>query len=472
MKRSWSLAGRLTLWAVLAVLIISLSVAALGHAFVSNAVEGELEALAVEELHELRAVWRSRDEDSPGTPQEAFGAIVGGFGTLHPTTPFAWRVRKDGEPWGEFGSTELLSRLPESWAPPDKTRVLDDGVRTRADEIEPGLTVEVAVDGSERALLLERFFTYVLALGGLAALGALVCCAWIGRWMGRMLQRVARAADQVPATAGLAGLDPRDLPRELVPVVEALSDSFARVERESERTRMLAAGLAHELRSPLQNLLGEAEVTLLRERSPGEYQRALESQLEELRDLTRVVDNLVTLCTPSREAPTELEDFDLASEVELRLGKERAAAARRGVELRVRSEGDTRCRGDREALLLALRNLVANAVEWSPAGEAVDLTVEGRDGELSLTVDDAGPGVPAAERERIFTPFHSGPARPGRRAGYGLGLALTRSAAQAHGGRIEVGDSPRGGARFRLVLPRAPHQGVGAALHPPIGEVA
>jgi two-component system osmolarity sensor histidine kinase EnvZ len=76
-----------------------------------------------------------------------------------------------------------------------------------------------------------------------------------------------------------------------------------------------------------------------------------------------------------------------------------------------------------------------------------------RGNELEIVVDDAGPGVPPEQRENIFRPFHRGPTAKGRRVGFGLGLALTHSAVRAQGGRIEVGDSPAGGARFRILLP-------------------
>jgi signal transduction histidine kinase len=149
-----------------------------------------------------------------------------------------------------------------------------------------------------------------------------------------------------------------------------------------------------------------------------------------------------------------MEDFDLGHEAQLRLDREVPAAARRDVQLRLTRRGDLAFRGDREAILLALRNLVGNAVAWSPPGEVIEVTIEGHDDCVEVTVDDAGPGVPAAERDRIFQPFHRGRASPGARSGYGLGLSLTRTAVEAHGGSVVVDESPSGGARFRLRLPR------------------
>jgi signal transduction histidine kinase len=124
------------------------------------------------------------------------------------------------------------------------------------------------------------------------------------------------------------------------------------------------------------------------------------------------------------------------------------------VRLDLESHGDTHVSGDREALLLALRNVVANAIQWSPAETTVAVELTGEPDAIRVTVDDAGPGIPAADRERIFEPFHRGSPPGGRRVGYGLGLALTRSAVQAQGGRVTVEDSALGGARIRIIVPR------------------
>jgi signal transduction histidine kinase len=105
-------------------------------------------------------------------------------------------------------------------------------------------------------------------------------------------------------------------------------------------------------------------------------------------------------------------------------------------------------------LLRALRNLAGNAIEWSPPGSRVQVQLEGKNGEVIVTVDDQGPGVPPELRTKIFEPFFTGPQQKGRRVGYGLGLAIVRAAAVEQGGTIEVGTSDAGGARFRLVLPK------------------
>jgi signal transduction histidine kinase len=192
----------------------------------------------------------------------------------------------------------------------------------------------------------------------------------------------------------------------------------------------------------------------MRPRDAAEYRRVLESHYEEIASLGRVVDNLVALCSPGSPCSAPRERFDLAGEARLRLGREHQEAERHGVRLELGSHGDTHVSGDREALLLALRNVVANAIQWTPAGGTVAVDLAGEAVAIQVTVDDAGPGIPVSDRERIFEPFHRGSQRNGRRVGYGLGLSLTRTAVEAHGGSVTVEDSALGGARFRIVVPR------------------
>ncbi|MFT5286760.1 MAG: signal transduction histidine kinase, partial [Planctomycetota bacterium] len=185
-------------------------------------------------------------------------------------------------------------------------------------------------------------------------------------------------------------------------------------------------------------------------------------QVEELRDLGRVVDNLVMLCSPSQSEPLVSERFNLKDEASLRLKRNRGAAERAGVKIELVTSGNLDLDGDREALLLALNNLVGNAIKWSPRGGVVQVALTGEDDEVCLTIDDEGPGVPMGEREKVFEPFYSAPMsthidgeRGHGRAGYGLGLALVSSAVAVHNGTIEISDSDRGGARFLVRIPRS-----------------
>lgn len=454
MSRSWSIAGHLTRWYALIIGLLVVTVAGISAWFLDESIARELDALVVEELHEMEAAF-------PNTARTLadFGELADEFDREHSANPLAWRVwdMETGEVWGEFGQRRMLHELPSEPGELGVTMTPRSGIRFRAEELCDGLVLGLLVDGSWQLALLRKLLLLLAIITVVAGLAAIAFGGLLGKRLAAHLQSVAEQARAVQVPTDDARLQVEGAPEEIREVADALCEMLAKIRRESDRARLMTAGLAHELRSPIQNLLGEAEVALLRERSAEEYRAVIESQMEELRDLARVVDNLISLCSPSPEdSSVVLEHFDLGQEADLRLRRDRAQAGRRGVELLLEASGDLAVDGDREALLLALHNLVSNAVKWSPADGRVRVRLSGTEEEVEMTVDDTGPGVEPAERERIFEAFYKGKSTERGRVGYGLGLALTKAAVLAHGGSIEVAESPLGGARFRIRIPRGP----------------
>jgi two-component system heavy metal sensor histidine kinase CusS len=447
--RPWFLRNRITVAFGLTTFLLSLAISLPFGWAVHNTIQEEIDALAREELEETKAHFENRSH-SP----EDFVALAGEMRADHPDNPLAWRIWRDssGELWSEFGTPELLAVAPRERPTESGVRELDEHLRLATGELDGGLTVAVLLDCTREDQRFARFIPaalgFILLATGVATLAGYI----LGRRVSGLLAGVAECArteeavDRWPA--------PSSAPQEIQAVVRALQDTLRRIREESENATLLVSGLAHELRSPIQNLMGETQVALLRERETSEYRRVLESHLEDLSDLSSVVDNLVTMSSLEEvRRRRSLEHFDIAGETRMRLTREHQLAVRRGVGLEVAAGGPLEVDGDREALLLALRNLMTNAIEWSPTGKKVEVRMGPCEGGLEIVVDDAGPGVRPSERERIFRPFYRGDAANGRRVGFGLGLALTHSAVRAQGGSIEVGDSPLGGARFRIFLP-------------------
>lgn len=459
--RIWSLRRRLTIWIAVGVSALVASGVTFVIWFMNDSLGRELDALVEEELAELTVPLRGQLLD-----KEAFLSVGGTLDAQHPEFLVSIRGFRQGSrrPWAESGfpwptdAAEPLSLTTEQIPGVRRGETAMSVSFADAGTPRPEIArFEILVDGSPRARHVRRvgaaFLVFVLLGGVLAtASGALLSSR-----LSRVLREIADSAAAqrldantlVPVSAGA--------PEEIRGVVEAIRSSVQQMREEHGRNVLLTAGLAHELRSPLQNALADTEVTLLRERSGEEYQETLRRIHDELHEFALVVDNLITM-TAIRDTTGlgRRERFDFAEEAQMRLVRERSDARRKGVELRFEAHGDTAVDGDREALILMLRNLASNAVRWSPNGAVVEVGIDGRARDLVVYVQDEGPGVAEGERESIFEAFRQGAVPEGRRTGYGLGLALAKAAVQAHDGEICVADSAGKGARFEVKLPRGP----------------
>jgi len=457
-QKSWSLASRLTKLFAITTSLLVLATTLTSYVYISNSKEKGLEHLLREEIDELATLIPLKEEVVEEVAAAALELCRG-----HADTPLAWRVwRTDlSKPWGEFGVVSLLGQVQAPLNTVDaQVQSFDGGMRVLVQEVDGPYTIACVVDGSKELGQLRNF--------GVLAVLLVIGATGVNLLMGRMLlngvsktlRQVAESARHVAHKGGSIRVDIQNAPQEIHEVVNALQEMLSKAQQEAERNRVFTASMAHELRSPIQNLMGETEVALISTRNSAEYRRVLESHLQDLRDLADAVDNLVTICSQPAsgwDLKTTRESFELADEAKLRLARESGYAAARGVKLNLESSGNTRIYGDREGLLRAMRNLTANAIEWSEPGGQVDVRVLGENGEIDVVVDDGGPGVPEELKERIFEAFFRGPQARGRRIGYGLGLAIVRAAVDAHGGVVEVGRSPKGGARFRMRLPRGHH---------------
>jgi two-component system OmpR family sensor kinase/two-component system sensor histidine kinase QseC len=214
---------------------------------------------------------------------------------------------------------------------------------------------------------------------------------------------------------------------------------------------------AHELRSPLTAL--KLQLQLLR-RAPDDAAReeALAALSAGIERATRLVEQLLALARSEPGAPAvEMLPLDLSEAVRQAMADAVPLALARGVELELFANDSVQVRGDRTSLTALVRNLVDNAVRYSPKGARVELRVLVDQGSPTIHVDDAGPGIPPSERERVFDRFY-------RRAsndeqGSGLGLAIVKGVAARHGAQVSLSDSPLGGlrvsVRFAVQAPRS-----------------
>jgi two-component system phosphate regulon sensor histidine kinase PhoR len=224
--------------------------------------------------------------------------------------------------------------------------------------------------------------------------------------------------------------------------------------------RTFVADVSHELRTPIASIAAAAE-TLADGDTEKDDQATLVSvirrQAEHMREL---IDDLTDLSQiESGSVPLERARVDLLSLLRDVAQELEPAAREKQVTLRVSGDAGATAIGDRRRLGQVARNLLDNAIKFSPAGSPVELEARLRDGAASLTVTDRGPGIPRAERDKIFQRFYQvDRSRSKRRPGTGLGLAIVKHIVHLHGATVEVDGEVGRGSTFRVLFP-APGEG-------------
>jgi heavy metal sensor kinase len=244
---------------------------------------------------------------------------------------------------------------------------------------------------------------------------------------------------------------------ELGRMATVINETLARLDGSFERVRAFAANASHELRTPLTAIRSVGEVALGRPLSPESAREAIGSMLEEVERLTRLVECLLGLArAESGGMASRREEVDLARMASSALDLVRVLAEEKGQDVSFEVLQPARVRGDTATLRQAVINLLDNAIRYTPEHGRIKLSVgQGPGGKLMVEVEDDGPGIAAADRERIFDRFYRVQnGEEGKGVGTGLGLAIARSAAEANGGRLEYESASAGGSRFRMILPR------------------
>ena len=270
---------------------------------------------------------------------------------------------------------------------------------------------------------------------------------WLAALSLRPLQQVAQAVRERD-TQSLAPLPGAGLPDELAPLVQALNDLLQRLGQTLDVQRAFVADAAHELRSPLTAL--KLQLDLLH-RAPDAAAR--DAATRALGDgITRaawLVEQLLALARNEPGAPSlPFATVDLAEIARRALADTVPQALARGSELALQAGAPVLLQGDAASLLVLVRNLVDNAVRHTPPGSAVQVQVTLTPRGAELVVDDAGAGIPPADRERVFDRFYR--RNPAATDGSGLGLGIVRTVAARHGATVVLGDSPLGGLRVTV----------------------
>ena len=312
-----------------------------------------------------------------------------------------------------------------------------------------------SIEPSLRALArLDRALS-VYAL--VAFLGSVLILTFAVRRALRPVEDVTRVAEKMDASDLSRRVRIRSGGEEFQRLAAVINSLLGRLERAFLAQRRLVADAAHELKTPLTIVAGEAQDALRPETPAEARRRSLETIESTARGLAREIDDLLWLARGDAESSSPHEPQDLAELARDAAEAIRPRGASRSVHVEVRAEPGVHIRGDRAALLRLATNLLANAVAYTRSGSDVEVVGARRGGNAVLEVLDRGPGVPAEDRGRIFERFvRLDEARDRNPEGSGLGLAIVDQIATAHGGRMEVEERPGGGSVFRAVFPAVP----------------
>jgi len=315
------------------------------------------------------------------------------------------------------------------------------------------LRVMLVLDVTHHMVFFEtilRWFWIELAISALVSAGL----GWaVARSGLRPLKTVTQVAASISATSLKKRIALAPVPAELQPLVLTFNAMLARLEDDFTRLANFSADIAHELRTPLGNLLTHTEVILSRNRALEDYQENLHSNLEELQRMSRMIDDMLFLAKSDNGLLAQQNlQIDLESMLEKLLEYYRLLGDERGIDLKFSGSGHMY--GDEQMLRRAIANLLSNALRYTPRGQAIRVSLRHSDAGTRLSVANPGGTIDSEHLERVFDRFYR--ADPARREGgghnAGLGLAITRSIVEAHQGRIWC-TSSNGWTTFHMEFP-------------------
>jgi two-component system sensor histidine kinase TctE len=287
----------------------------------------------------------------------------------------------------------------------------------------------------------------------------LVCAAALLVWFAvrfvlRPLMQLKAAVEKREPT-DLSDFDPQQVHKEVRPLVAAMNGYMARLEKLISGQRRFIADASHQLRTPLTVLKTQAELAL-RENDPAAMRDIVEGIARTTDATVHLANRLLTLARAGHGAAEGDHEYlslvDTVRQVALELAQQAVA---KDIDLSLESDDEVRVRGNALLLHELVANLIDNAIRYTPAGGTITLRVRGSERPM-LEVEDSGPGIPPADREKVFAPFYrASSAQAVNAQGSGLGLTIVRDIADAHGAEVKLFNGAQGrGLRVMAVFPR------------------
>lgn len=319
----------------------------------------------------------------------------------------------------------------------------------------PNLRLLLAMDTHHHTHFMQdlqrSLMVYLLAAG----LASGLLAWWAARRGLAPLRDMRERARRVTANQLDERMPVASVPVEMAELAQELNTMLERLQRDFQRLSEFSSDLAHELRTPISNLLTQTQVTLAQPREVAVYQETLASNAEEFQRLGRMVSDMLLLAkTEHGLALPHREPVALHQAAQALFDFFDVVAEEKGVTLVL--EGQATTQGDRLMLQRAISNLLSNAIRHAPEGSRVRVSVNSTDGAASLCVDNAGPAIACEHLPRLFDRFYRVDKSRAHLSAEstGLGLAITRAIMQAHGGTVSVASTAER-TRFCLRFPAA-----------------
>jgi two-component system, OmpR family, heavy metal sensor histidine kinase CusS len=322
-------------------------------------------------------------------------------------------------------------------------------------------TIQIAIDVSQKEELLARYrFWFWTILTAASVLFPLIGYQ-VARHGIRPVEEMATTARHISSTNLRERISAEGYPFELASLAGTFNQMLDRLEESFERISRFSADIAHDLRTPVNNIRGETEVVLARARTIDEYREVLGSCLEEAERLSELISDLLFLARAEsplthlhREAVNLWELLDGVREYY------EASAEENGISLAtLPSKTPLMAELDRKLVQRALGNLISNALAHTPAGGSIRLGANAENGSARIAISDTGSGIPADALPRVFDRFfRADTARGQASGGTGLGLAIVQSIMTLHGGTVEIESQLGQGTRVTLDIPLSTHR--------------
>ena len=396
-------------------------------------------------------------DDSQGLAQRFEDILVGHHGAV------LYVARPDGQilfssPGGpdlsRVNASENHNGLVRRWSDANHTyRVLIRQMPGSTDDNKKPYTLWVAVVIDHHLHFLDSFrqTLWMMIISGIVVTGLM---GWFAVRQGHApLRSIVAQIRSISANQLNTRLPPETMPRELTDLAVSFNDMLQRMEEAFQRLANFSADIAHELRTPVTNLLMQTQVALSQSRSMEEYREILFSNIEEYERMAQMIGDMLFLAKTDNglyEANTAL--IDLVPEVQNLFDYYEAWAEERGVSLIL--EGSAQLRGDGLMIRRALSNLLSNAIRHTPANQSVKVYLKQTPAhETSIAVENTGLAIPPEHISKLFERFYRVDASRQRNGdGAGLGLAIVKSIIDIHGGKITV-TSDTDCTRFHMVFP-------------------